>query len=79
MTLYLTTAEVTGESSIGVRIHWLLRDENTFPALEEAGFAYDSTVGYNETIGYRSGTTQVFRPAGVRSLLELPLHDQDGA
>jgi hypothetical protein len=45
-------AAVTGESSIGVRMHWLLRDENTFRTLEEAGFAYDSTVGYNETIGY---------------------------
>jgi peptidoglycan/xylan/chitin deacetylase (PgdA/CDA1 family) len=72
-------ADVSGESSIGVRMHWLLRDENTVRVLEEAGFAYDSTDGYNETIGYRSGTSQVFRPAGARTLLELPLHIQDGA
>ncbi len=57
----------------------MLRDEHTFRILEEAGYAYDSTAGYNETVGYRNGTTQVFRPIGARSLLELPLHIQDGA
>jgi hypothetical protein len=30
-------------------------------------------------VGYRSGTTQVFRPLRVQKLLELPLHIQDGA
>lgn len=72
-------AAVTGESGIGIRMHWLLRDENTFRVLEEAGYAYDSSVGYNETIGYKSGTTQTFRPLGTQSLLELPVHIQDGA
>ena len=60
-------------------MHWLLRNQSTFRVLEEAGFVYDSTVGYNETVGYRSGTTQVFRPSGARAFLELPLHIQDGA
>src|SRR2546426_653684 len=55
-------AGVNGKASIGIRMHWLLFDQKTFRVLEEAGFAYDSTVGYNETVGYRSGTTQVFRP-----------------
>lgn len=72
-------AAVTGESRIGIRMHWLLRNEDTFRVLEEAGYAYDSSAGYNETIGYRSGTTQVFRPPAARALLELPLHIQDGA
>src|SRR5439155_1540865 len=72
-------AAVTRESRIGIRMHWLLRDENTFRVLEDAGYDYDSSVGYNETIGYRSGTTQVFRPSGARTLLELPMHIQDGA
>jgi len=72
-------AAAAGESSIGIRMHWLLRDARTPSVLERAGYAYDSTVGYNETIGYRAGTTQVFRPQGVRRLLELPLHIQDGA
>jgi hypothetical protein len=72
-------AAVTGESSIGTRMHWLLRDVSTPSVLERAGYAYDSTIGYNETVGYRAGTSQVFRPWGAQRLLELPLHIQDGA
>jgi peptidoglycan/xylan/chitin deacetylase (PgdA/CDA1 family) len=72
-------AEVTGESDIGIRIHWLLHNSSSASVLEESGYAYDSTAGYNETIGYRSGTTQVFRPLTAKTLLELPLHIQDGA
>ncbi|HKS35795.1 MAG TPA: hypothetical protein VJW76_01305 [Verrucomicrobiae bacterium] len=72
-------SRVTGDSEIGVRMHWLQQDQNTYHILEEAGYAYDSTAGYNDTIGYRSGTTQVFRPVGARRLLELPMHIQDGA
>jgi hypothetical protein len=64
---------------VGIRMHWLMRDEQTFEVLDEAGYAYDSTAGYNETVGYRCGTTQVFRPLRSRRLLELPLHIQDGA
>jgi hypothetical protein len=75
----MTIAAVTGESSIGIRMHWLLRDANTPSTLELAGYAYDSTFGYNETVGYRAGTSQVFRPFGAQKLLELPLHIQDGA
>jgi len=67
-----------GKSEVGVRMHWLLRDENTFCVLEESGYDYDSTAGYNETVGYRCGTTQTFR-RWVQTLLELPLHIQDGA
>lgn len=70
---------ISGEPRPGIRMHWLLRDEDTFRVLEDAGYSYDSTAGYNETVGYRSGTAQVFRPLGARSLLELPLHIQDGA
>lgn len=72
-------AAVTGESGIGTRMHWLLRDGSTPSLLEQAGYTYDSTFGYNETIGYRAGTGQVFRPFDAQRLLELPLHIQDGA
>lgn len=72
-------AAITGAAEIGIRSHWLLRDENSVRVLEEAGYAYDSTDGFNETIGYRSGSTQVFRPLGAKRLLELPMHIQDGA
>jgi hypothetical protein len=72
-------AEITENQTSGIRMHWLLTDARTPSVLEQAGYAYDSTCGYNETIGYRAGTTQVFRPSGAHSLLELPLHIQDGA
>jgi hypothetical protein len=69
----------TGESSAGIRIHWLLSDASTPSVLDQAGYAYDSTFGYNETIGYYAGTSQVFRPLSAQTLLELPMHVQDGA
>jgi hypothetical protein len=72
-------AQATGESKIGVRMHWLLQNANTPAVLEQAGYTYDSTCGYNDTIGYRAGTGQVFRPLGAKTLLELPMHIQDGA
>ena len=60
-------------------MHWLYFDSQAPATLEKAGFSYDSTVGYNETIGYRAGTTQVFKHAEVDRLLELPLHIMDTA
>lgn len=64
----------------GVRMHWLYRGPEMFAVLERAGIEYDSTVGYNETVGYRAGTSQAFRPlAGVTDLLELPLVVMDTA
>jgi hypothetical protein len=70
---------LTGGSEIGVRMHWLYYDQQSPVALEMAGAAYDSTIGYNETVGYRAGTTQVFRPLDANQLLELPLHVMDTA
>jgi peptidoglycan/xylan/chitin deacetylase (PgdA/CDA1 family) len=74
-----TIQRLTGESRIGVRMHWLFFDENSPIKLEEAGFSYDSTVGYNETVGYRAGTAQVFKPLGAARMLELPMHIMDTA
>lgn len=70
---------ITGEQKLGARMHWLYFSNETPKYLEEAGVYYDSTLGYNETIGYRSGTTQVFRLPGTSSVFELPLHIQDTA
>ena len=70
---------VTGKPEIGVRMHWLYSNEESPVLLEQAGFSYDSTVGYNQTVGYRAGTTQVFRPLNVERLLELPMHVMDTA
>ena len=72
-------ASAIGHSEIGVRMHWLCFDEAAPSVLDAAGFTYDSTSGYNGTVGYRAGTLQAFRPLGVRELLELPLHIMDTA
>lgn len=70
---------LAGTREIGVRMHWLYFNGESPAALEQAGASYDSTSGYNETVGYRAGTTQAFRPTGANRLLELPLHAMDTA
>lgn len=72
-------ADVIDQSKIGVRMHWLCFDQTSARILAESGFYYDSTLGYNDTVGYFNGTTQVFKLAGTTDLLELPLHIQDTA
>jgi hypothetical protein len=68
-----------GEESVGIRMHWLYFSRESPKLLEEAGFDYDSTIGYNEANGFRSGTTQVFCLPGSAKLLELPLNVMDTA
>ena len=68
--------DATGE---GVRMHWLFFEANSPVVLDKAGFAYDSSFGYNQTIGYRAGTLQAYKPLGASSLMELPLHIMDTA
>ena len=71
--------DLTGRSEVGVRMHWLYFAEGSPKALEEAGFSYDSTFGYNDAVGFRGGTTQVFCPPTAEDLLELPMNVQDTA
>jgi len=70
---------ITGVQEVGVRMHWLYFDERSPAVLETAGAHYDSSVGYNQTVGYRAGTTQVYKPLSAVQLLELPLHIMDTA
>jgi hypothetical protein len=63
----------------GIRMHWLYFDSGAPEKLEAAGFAYDSTMGYNGAVGYRAGTVQVFKPLTTTRLLELPMHVMDTA
>jgi hypothetical protein len=74
-----TIARTTGTNASGVRMHWLYFDAKSASALESAGFEYDSTVGYNQTVGFRAGTIQAFAPLGTSTLMELPLHVMDTA
>lgn len=68
-----------GANKAGNRTHWLCFDSNSPKMLENAGYSYDSTFGYNETVGFRAGTAQLFRPLGAKRILEVPLHIQDAA
>jgi hypothetical protein len=70
---------VTGQKTVGVRMHWLYFAGDSPERLEQAGFDYDSTWGYNDAVGFRAGTSQVFRLSGTERLLELPLLIMDSA
>ena len=63
--------------NLGIRMHWLCFSDESFKILDQAGYSYDASFGYNGAPGYRAGTCQVFRPVGAVKLLELPLHVQD--
>jgi hypothetical protein len=71
--------KASGGNVSGVRMHWLYFSAETYQALESAGFDYDSTFGFNDAIGFRAGTGQVFRPLGADHLVEIPLTIQDTA
>ena len=70
---------ITGKEEVGVRMHWLYFDTQTPLKLERAGASYDSSFGYNETVGYRAGTSQGYKPLVASRLIELPLHLMDTA
>jgi hypothetical protein len=70
---------LTARENTGVRMHWLYFSEQSPRLLETAGFEYDSTWGYNDAVGYRAGTSQVFGFPGTTRLLELPLSIMDTA
>jgi peptidoglycan/xylan/chitin deacetylase (PgdA/CDA1 family) len=69
----------------GVRQHFLRFDVRaTWAAQVEAGFRYDTTLGYNEAVGFRAGIAAPFRPWSSErkqshDLWELPLTLMDGA
>jgi hypothetical protein len=70
---------VTGRETAGVRMHWLYLNRESPRHFEAAGFEYDSSWGYNEAVGYRAGTSQVFRLLESDDLMELPLSIMDSA
>jgi peptidoglycan/xylan/chitin deacetylase (PgdA/CDA1 family) len=72
-------AGLVSGGATGVRMHWLYFDANAPQKLEAAGYVYDSTIGYNQTVGYRAGASQVFKPLTAKNLLELPMHVMDTA
>ena len=47
---------------IKVRQHWLRYQERTTPVLHNKYFQFDSTLGWNDHMGFRSGSACRYRP-----------------
>jgi hypothetical protein len=67
----------------GQRYHYLRIDPHrNLGPLEAAGFAYDSTLGFGDAVGFRAGIAHPFRPwdferDAPRDLIEVPLAAMD--
>jgi hypothetical protein len=67
----------------GQRYHFLRLDPHrNLGQLEEAGFAYDSSLGFSDALGFRAGIAHPFRPwdferEAPRDLVEVPLAAMD--
>lgn len=71
---------IPDKHKIGIRVHWLYhRGRETWKILDEAGYAYDATFGWNDRIGFPDECYGPFKPEGVKNLVVLPLNIQDGA
>jgi peptidoglycan/xylan/chitin deacetylase (PgdA/CDA1 family) len=77
--------EVLGKRPLGSRQHWLRfhTHEKLFEAVEAATLAYDSSLGFAETPGFRNGASFAFPPYDFKNekpynFLEIPLVLMDG-
>jgi len=75
---------VIGEEITGCRIHYLrFKVPDTWELLAMAGFRYDTTLGYNDMVGFRNGMCHPFKPFNLKihkdiDILEIPLNIMDG-
>jgi len=78
---YLPTEmdKLSGFSSHGFRVRYLnLNYQNLFSALEKGKVKYDSSMGFDEHVGYRAGISYPFQPYNLKedrpfNLLEIPV------
>lgn len=74
-----------GYEIVSIRQHYLHYDIRITPAVHaEAGFKYDSTLGFNDNIGFRFGTCYPWKLYDLKNEKELPIKEitliiQDGA
>ena len=74
-----------GREVVSVRQHFLHYDIRVTPHIQaEAGLRYDSTLGFNDNVGFRFGTCYPWRLYDLQAeeelpILEVPLIIQDGA
>jgi len=77
--------KVVGAKVEGYRGHYLRFDvPDTWHLLEQAGFSYDSTIGFVDRVGFRNGMCHPFWPFDLNQdkparVLEIPLAVMDGA
>ena len=73
-----------GAGISGIRQHFLRFEiGETWAAQAASGFAYDTTLGYNEALGFRAGIAAPFRPweshsGQIHGPWQLPLTAMDG-
>jgi len=70
--------DVLGDQPLGGRQHYLRWCPETWIDWENCGLAYDSSVGYAETVGFKAGTCVPYRPwlfalNRQADLIEIPL------
>jgi peptidoglycan/xylan/chitin deacetylase (PgdA/CDA1 family) len=65
------------QTRVGIRMHYLYQMPETSIWLEEAGFAYDSTVGSNYTANIPGGRITPYIPPGCHKFWEFPIIIQD--
>jgi len=76
---------ILGHSILSVRQHFLKFDPRLTHAIQAAaGFKFDSTLGYNDNVGFRRGTSYPFQCNGDgsdsdNSIMQIPLVVQDAA
>jgi peptidoglycan/xylan/chitin deacetylase (PgdA/CDA1 family) len=77
--------EALGNEIVSIRQHYLHYDVRITPAVHaKAGFKYDSTLGFNDNVGFRFGTCYPWHLYDLKAEKELttkeiPLIIQDGA
>jgi len=54
--------DIIGKRVEKIRQHWLRYEESITPVLHNKYFKYDSTLGWNDRIGFRSGCASRYRP-----------------
>ena len=78
--------KILQQQPMGTRQHWLRFGEHKklYREISEAGFTYDSSLGFSETCGFRNGASFAFPPYDFEkerpcSFLEIPLVVMDGS
>lgn len=77
--------KLLGKKIVGYRNHYLrFKVPDTWQFLKDAGFKYDTTLGYWDCAGFRNGMCNPFKPFNLNSnkeidIIELPLNIMDGS